>query len=75
MARAKILCPNCGRVLGDTEQNMAATLNCKHCGQQRVRVIFASTIAKPKRNDENGIVNTQGTHGLVVTEKGKLTND
>ena len=75
MARAKILCPNCGRVLGDTEHNMAANLNCKHCGTQPVRVIFASTIAKQTRLEQNSIVNTQGTHGLVVTEKGKLTND
>lgn len=75
MAVAKVICPSCGRVLGDTEQNMSANLNCKQCGTQRIRVIFASTIAKQTRLEQNSIVNTQGTHGLVVTEKGKLTND
>lgn len=75
MAVAKVICPSCGRVLGDTEQNMSANLNCKQCGTQRIRVIFASTIAQKSKLVQNNNVNTQGTNGLVDTVKGKLTND
>lgn len=27
----KINCPNCGRILGDTDESLKATLNCNSC--------------------------------------------
>ncbi len=27
----KINCPNCGRILGDTDDSLKATLNCNAC--------------------------------------------
>lgn len=37
MPGVRITCPNCGRVLGDTEQSIDAVLNCNAC-KQHVRV-------------------------------------
>lgn len=31
MALIKIYCPNCGRILGDTEQSIDANINCRSC--------------------------------------------
>ena len=31
MALIKIYCPNCGRILGDTEQSIDANINCRGC--------------------------------------------
>lgn len=28
---AKIKCPDCGRILGDTTSDMVANINCKNC--------------------------------------------
>lgn len=33
----KISCPNCGRILGDTDSSIDATLNCNGC-KKRVHV-------------------------------------
>lgn len=31
MAAIKIYCPNCGRILGDTEKTIDANINCRGC--------------------------------------------
>lgn len=31
MALIKIYCPQCGRILGDTEQSIDANINCRGC--------------------------------------------
>ena len=36
-----IHCPSCGRALGDTEQSLDATINCKKCGAQKIRLTIA----------------------------------
>lgn len=33
MSRFKIKCPNCGRILGDTEDSLKANFNCRGCKQ------------------------------------------
>lgn len=38
----RITCPNCGRVLGDTEQSIDAVLNCNGC-KRRVRIRMTVT--------------------------------
>lgn len=37
MGAARINCPTCGRVLGDTDKSIDATLNCPGC-RMRVHV-------------------------------------
>lgn len=31
MAAIKIYCPNCGRILGDTEKSVDCQINCRGC--------------------------------------------
>lgn len=31
MAAIKIICPNCGRILGDTETSLDCNINCRGC--------------------------------------------
>lgn len=38
----KINCPTCGRTIGDTQDNLDATLNCKRCGAQKISIRTAS---------------------------------
>lgn len=38
----KITCPTCGRTIGDTQDNLDATLNCKRCGAQKISIRTAS---------------------------------
>lgn len=33
----KLVCPNCGRVLGDTAKSVDCNINCKNC-KETVRV-------------------------------------
>lgn len=41
---SKIICPNCHRILGDTHQNLCATINCKGCRKAvDVKVTIAPT--------------------------------
>lgn len=42
MAGVRISCPNCGRILGDTEQSIDAVLNCNGC-KNRVRIRMTVT--------------------------------
>ena len=34
MAGVRITCPNCGRVLGDTDKSIDAVINCNGCKQR-----------------------------------------
>ena len=34
MAGVRITCPNCGRILGDTDQSIDAVINCSGCKQR-----------------------------------------
>ena len=38
----KITCPTCKRTLGDTNASIDATINCKRCGAQRIRIVIAN---------------------------------
>ena len=38
----KINCPTCGRTIGDTQDNLDATINCKRCGAQKISIRTAS---------------------------------
>lgn len=38
----KIVCPTCGRTIGDTEKSLDATINCKRCGAQKISIRTAS---------------------------------
>lgn len=31
MAMIKIICPNCGRILGDTNKSIDCNMNCRGC--------------------------------------------
>lgn len=35
---ARIYCPGCGRILGDTDENFSGNVNCKNCKKTRVVV-------------------------------------
>lgn len=38
----KITCPKCSRVIGDTQSNLDAHINCKRCGEQEIHVRTAT---------------------------------
>lgn len=38
----KITCQTCKRTLGDTNASIDATINCKRCGAQRIRIVIAN---------------------------------
>lgn len=41
---AKIRCPNCGRILGDTETSLDCNFNCRGCKQTvHIKVLIANT--------------------------------
>lgn len=40
--RVKITCPKCSRVIGDTQSNLDAHINCKRCGEQEIHVRTAT---------------------------------
>lgn len=43
MSGVKIVCPKCGRILGDTNESIKATLNCRGCKQAvQVKMKIAS---------------------------------
>lgn len=52
----KINCPNCGRILGDTNESMDARLNCRGCKQTvdiKIRVAHcADYLAKENKEGE-----------------------
>jgi NAD-dependent SIR2 family protein deacetylase len=35
-------CPKCGRVVGDTDRDIDAHINCKRCGAQEIHARVAS---------------------------------
>lgn len=37
-----IKCPKCKRTLGDTTSSIDATINCKRCGAQHIRIDIAN---------------------------------
>ena len=55
----KINCPNCGRILGDTNESMDARLNCRGCKQTvdvKIRVAHCAdylNVKKEKADDES----------------------
>jgi DNA-directed RNA polymerase subunit M/transcription elongation factor TFIIS len=43
MPLIKIYCPNCGRILGDTEKSIDANINCRGCKTtQRIKMTIQS---------------------------------
>lgn len=54
----KILCPNCSRILGDTDEAMDAHLNCRGCKQTvdiKIRVAHCADYLnkKEEKDDES----------------------
>lgn len=54
----KILCPSCGRILGDTNDSMNANLNCRGCKQTvdvKIRVAHCADYLneKEEKDDES----------------------
>lgn len=52
----KLKCPQCGRILGDTEKTIDCTLNCRDHGAQRIAIKvadFDDAIFKPNAQKEN----------------------
>lgn len=37
----QIKCPKCKRILGDTEQSVTCTINCRDCGAQKITIKVA----------------------------------
>lgn len=41
----KIVCPKCGRVLGDTNKSVDCNINCKNCKKTvRIRIKVANSV-------------------------------
>lgn len=54
--RAKIRCPKCGRVLGDTEKSIDCNINCRSCKSvQHIKMTIMSIgdFYNLKRKDNN----------------------
>lgn len=50
---AKIICPKCGRVLGDAEKSLDANLNCRTCKESiHIKVKFVD-FEKGEKNDKS----------------------
>lgn len=51
----KIVCPNCGRVLGETKDSLKATLCCRGCKDKvQVNILVAKAADYlPERKTEN----------------------
>lgn len=50
----KILCPNCNRILGDTNDSMDARLNCRGCKstvQVKIRVAHCADYLNKKEEE------------------------
>lgn len=55
MSSCKITCPNCGRILGDTDESMDAHLNCRGCKKTvDVKIRVAHCADYLKDNEEVG---------------------
>lgn len=51
--RVKIICPECGRVLGDTQDSLSANLNCRGCKKTvDVRIKIAKSADYLTRKEE-----------------------
>ncbi len=55
MAAIKIICPNCKRILGDTDQNIDCNFNCRGCKQTvhiKMKIANYSDYIKPNVKKE-----------------------
>lgn len=53
MAGVRITCPNCGRILGDTDESIDAVINCAGCKKRahiRMKVIHFEDYFKKEEN-------------------------
>lgn len=56
MAAIKIYCPECGRILGDTEKSIDCNINCrgcKHTQHIRMKIQNICDFYKLKREESN----------------------
>lgn len=52
----KILCPNCSRILGDTDESMNARLNCRGCKSTvsvKIRVAHCADYLNKKEEEKD----------------------
>lgn len=53
---AKITCPSCGRILGDTDKSIDARLNCRGCKKTvdiKINIVRAADYLEDKKNDKS----------------------
>lgn len=56
MAGVRITCPNCGRILGDTDHSIDAVINCAGCKQRahiRMRIVHFEDYFNNKEEETN----------------------
>lgn len=54
MAMIKIICPNCGRILGDTDKSIDCNMNCRGCKKTvaiKMHVASFSDYLRKENND------------------------
>lgn len=52
---AKITCPECGRILGDTDKSIDARLNCRGCKKTvdiKIKIVRAADYLEEVKNND-----------------------
>lgn len=58
MAGIRITCPNCGRILGDTDKSIDAVINCAGCKQRaHIRMAVVSFRDYFEQNNKQESIN------------------
>lgn len=55
MIGVRIICPNCGRILGDTDKDIDAVINCTGCKQRahiKMNIIHFEDYFKETKQEE-----------------------
>lgn len=57
MAGVRITCPNCGRILGDTNHDIDAVINCNGCKKRahiKMKIVRFEDYFKDEKEENNG---------------------
>lgn len=55
MTGVRIICPHCGRILGDTDKSIDAVINCSGCkkrAQIKMKIVHFEDYFKPTNKEE-----------------------